>query len=612
MGAKCEYLYIGGMRVPVENVIITHEPGDGTSRSFRVASESPGKNRGEPPYIRTVRELKQLLKDNKNSSMVASIYDPKTGSSLGTSFEFDPRKARGHAGRKHAVAEGRSREWAQFEHEEFVAGVLAKGISYGKSRGLDEINTAQLDWLARSPAGVSAIREIRESSDPGLNDVKHVLAATVAKARTLGVPIPLSEELLEYFKDLAPMAEVLGFLPSTAADARERKARNTHDAELIDFGDEFGEVRFADADGPVADLLGAVGRRRRLDEDAVPRAPVRIVAEALAPMLEFKETRKQAKKYEYVAPSETLPPMSYTIVEKERVVVTVTADGVETKNTAAPGDALMSGPSGELYVVRSGKFATLYEGTPGSTVVPDQSPRRVARYTGDGPAVFTAPWGEDMVVKPGDYLVADGDGFYRVAREEYEKTYDPLPGRLLASKETWKKMDDAAAARNEEERKARNTHDAELIDFGDEFGEVKFADADGPVAEPTHAPKISKEELVIGDRGPGGGIIFSAKSGRYLEAAPEDIGPYTWEEGVAACRNYSYGGCTDWYLPSKNELNQLYLNRKIVGGFSTVYYWSSSEIVANGAWYQYFYDGDQVNDVKNSTYYVRPVRAFSI
>jgi len=63
-------------------------------------------------------------------------------------------------------------------------------------------------------------------------------------------------------------------------------------------------------------------------------------------MLEFKETRKQVNKYEYFAPSETLPPMSCTIVEKARVVVTVTADGVETKNTAAPGDALMSGPSG--------------------------------------------------------------------------------------------------------------------------------------------------------------------------------------------------------------------------------------------------------------------------
>ena len=104
MGAKCEYLYIGGMRVPVENVLVTYTSGDGTSHDFRVASESPGKNRGEPPYIRTVRELKQLLKDNKNSSMVASIYDPKTGSSLGASFGFDPRKARGH--RKYAPVKG--------------------------------------------------------------------------------------------------------------------------------------------------------------------------------------------------------------------------------------------------------------------------------------------------------------------------------------------------------------------------------------------------------------------------------------------------------------------------------------------------------------------------
>lgn len=118
--------------------------------------------------------------------------------------------------------------------------------------------------------------------------------------------------------------------------------------------------------------------------------------------------------------------MSYTVVEKERVVVTVTADGVGTKSTALPGDAIMSGPSGELYVVWSGKFTTLYEGTPGSTVVPDQSPRRVTRYTGGRPCGLHGPVGEGRVVKPGDYRVADGDGFYRIAREEYEKTYDPL------------------------------------------------------------------------------------------------------------------------------------------------------------------------------------------
>ena len=34
-----------------------------------------------------------------------------------------------------------------------------------------------------------------------------------------------------------------------------------------------------------------------------------------------------------------------------------------------------------------------------------------------------------MVLKPGDYLVKDGDaGYYRIAKVEYEQTYNP-PGK---------------------------------------------------------------------------------------------------------------------------------------------------------------------------------------
>jgi hypothetical protein len=37
------------------------------------------------------------------------------------------------------------------------------------------------------------------------------------------------------------------------------------------------------------------------------------------------------------------------------------------------------------------------------------------------------------------------------------------------------------------------------------------------------------------------------------------------------------GGYTDWFLPSKNELYKLYLNREAIGGFEANWYWSSSE-----------------------------------
>jgi hypothetical protein len=58
------------------------------------------------------------------------------------------------------------------------------------------------------------------------------------------------------------------------------------------------------------------------------------------------------------------------------------------------------------------------------------------------------------------------------------------------------------------------------------------------------------------------------------------------------CRDYRGGGFTDWYLPSKDELNKLYLNRAQIGGLSTdpygLFYWSSTEYDDHGACYHQF------------------------
>ena len=70
-----------------------------------------------------------------------------------------------------------------------------------------------------------------------------------------------------------------------------------------------------------------------------------------------------------------------------------------------------------------------------------------------------------------------------------------------------------------------------------------------------------------------------------------------------------------WFLPSAKELNQMYINKddlEAVDGFSPFsdYYWSSTEIDIDLAWFQDFSNGDQLNFIKFSTYYVRAVRAF--
>jgi hypothetical protein len=67
---------------------------------------------------------------------------------------------------------------------------------------------------------------------------------------------------------------------------------------------------------------------------------------------------------------------------------------------------------------------------------------------------------------------------------------------------------------------------------------------------------------------------------------------------------------SDWYLPSKNELNQLYIEKARIGGFWTDWYWSSSEVDATEAWPQYFGNGLQYGYFKTPPVYVRPVRAF--
>ena len=83
--------------------------------------------------------------------------------------------------------------------------------------------------------------------------------------------------------------------------------------------------------------------------------------------------------------------------------------------------------------------------------------------------------------------------------------------------------------------------------------------------------------------------------------------------GTAAdiCANLSLNGYDDWYLPSKDELNNLYLNQGAIGDFSSVEYWSSSEISTGYAWLQRFDTGSQFDSGnKGHAAGVRAIRAF--
>ena len=120
------------------------------------------------------------------------------------------------------------------------------------------------------------------------------------------------------------------------------------------------------------------------------------------------------------------------------------------------------------------------------------------------------------------------------------------------------------------------------------------------------------------------GVVFS--SGKAV-ALNDLSAKMMWREAVSACKSYSVGGVSGWYLPSKDELvaMSVYSNRSsIVQGFSNAiggkdfvsnYYWSSSFYGLNN-------NGDNVywvvipNSGSDYSYweyedkYVRPVLAF--
>jgi hypothetical protein len=166
----------------------------------------------------------------------------------------------------------------------------------------------------------------------------------------------------------------------------------------------------------------------------------------------------------------------------------------------------------------------------------------------------------------------------------------------------------------------------------------------------------SSTVYAIGDTGPASGKIFITPStvgnstGKYFE-----VGPYlnpdvtrTWStagygvtvsgadgtaigtgaqntidivaqsgniaanSAAAYANDYTYNGYSDWFLPSRDELTQLYTNRIAVGGIVADWYWSSSEYDHLMAHRHYFGSTLTIQQYgKDGASSVRPVRSFT-
>ncbi len=118
----------------------------------------------------------------------------------------------------------------------------------------------------------------------------------------------------------------------------------------------------------------------------------------------------------------------------------------------------------------------------------------------------------------------------------------------------------------------------------------------------------------VGDEYGGGKIAWIDASGKHgMIAAKTDLpAPYfRWDAAKKACEDLVENGYSDWYLPSKGELNVLYLSKSAIGGFADGYYWSSTkDSDAYNPWSQIFSNGFQDGGVKYGNGLVRPVRVF--
>jgi hypothetical protein len=159
---------------------------------------------------------------------------------------------------------------------------------------------------------------------------------------------------------------------------------------------------------------------------------------------------------------------------------------------------------------------------------------------------------------------------------------------------------------------------------------------------------------MVGDPGPGGGIVFYVAESRqrwgtYLEASPAGVeldalwcknlpqklaagtdeqigsGAANTKVGASACpegaaavaASYEAGGLQDWFLPSIQEL--IALDSPTLKRFAPALslqegqYWSSSihrKQNSNSAWSALLPEGNIKLDLTNEVLKVRPIRAF--
>jgi hypothetical protein len=150
--------------------------------------------------------------------------------------------------------------------------------------------------------------------------------------------------------------------------------------------------------------------------------------------LSYKTAIKKKLYYKYTDDPYNLNKLTFSIIKsKTPIKIDTIINGVmETTNVAKYGDILITGPLGEKYVINSlEKFMKLYN-IIDEVAITRQIEKQIVKInkkemkllTDKNKFIFIAPWGENMKLDIGDYLVKEGSGYYVIEETAFKKTYN--------------------------------------------------------------------------------------------------------------------------------------------------------------------------------------------
>ena len=150
----------------------------------------------------------------------------------------------------------------------------------------------------------------------------------------------------------------------------------------------------------------------------------------------------------------------------------------------------------------------------------------------------------------------------------------------------------------------------------------------GYVAGETHGLIAAVEDQSSGIQWYNGSFVSAGAADQTIGAGSANTDAIILAQGATEtsyaaglARAYTGGGYTDWFLPSRNEAYQMFINKALINNTAAAnsgsdltedaYYWSSTEAngVNNAYWFE-ISNGSSGVTSKGTTYNVRAVRAF--